>query len=76
MKINVLTYNMSWATQSNKVLGSEADFVKACQKKYVNLSRCYNYGIQRLLGLRSLTDSISASALIIFIIQKYFHHYI
>lgn len=32
--INVLSYNMSWATQVNKVLGSEADFVEACQKEY------------------------------------------
>ena len=32
MNINVLTYNMSWATQINKSLGSEADFVKECQK--------------------------------------------
>ena len=32
--INVLTYNISWATQINKTLGSEADFVEACQKTY------------------------------------------
>ena len=36
MLVNVLTYNMSWATQVNKVLGSEADFVEACQKEYKN----------------------------------------
>jgi exonuclease III len=34
MLINVLTYNISWATQVNKLLGSEADFVEECQKKY------------------------------------------
>ena len=34
MLINVLSYNMSWATQLNKILGSEADFVEACQKKH------------------------------------------
>ena len=34
MLINILTYNISWATQVNKMLGSEADFVEACQKKY------------------------------------------
>ena len=34
MLINVLTYNISWATQVNKTLGSEADFVEACQKNY------------------------------------------
>tara|TARA_B100001094_G_C18182156_1_gene801579 strand:- start:112 stop:948 length:837 start_codon:yes stop_codon:yes gene_type:complete len=36
MNINVLTYNMSWATQVNKVLGSESDFVKECQRLYKN----------------------------------------
>ena len=34
MKIRVLTYNMSWATQVNQVMGSEADFVKECQRLY------------------------------------------
>ena len=34
MKINVLTYNMSWATQINKIMGSESDFVKECQRLY------------------------------------------
>ena len=34
MLINVLTYNISWATQVNKALGSEADFVEKCQKIY------------------------------------------
>jgi len=34
MKINTLTYNMSWATQINKVMGSESDFVKECQRLY------------------------------------------
>jgi endonuclease/exonuclease/phosphatase family metal-dependent hydrolase len=34
MLINVLSYNMSWATQVNKILGSEADFVEACQKNH------------------------------------------
>ena len=32
--INALTYNMSFATQINKALASEADFVEACQQKY------------------------------------------
>lgn len=34
MEINVLTYNMSWATQKNILTGSEKDFVAACQQKY------------------------------------------
>lgn len=32
--VRVLTYNISWATQINKELGSEADFVKQCQISY------------------------------------------
>ena len=34
MLINVLSYNISWATQANKSLGSEKDFVEACKKEY------------------------------------------
>ena len=33
-KINALTYNISFATQINKAIGSEKDFVEACQYKY------------------------------------------
>ena len=29
---HVLTYNLSWATQANKVMGSEADFVDQIKK--------------------------------------------
>ena len=54
MKFNALTYNMSWATQSNKVLGSEADFVKACQKKYVNGGKTCNENA--IKGLKTLKD--------------------
>jgi endonuclease/exonuclease/phosphatase family metal-dependent hydrolase len=32
--IYCLTYNISWATQINKVAGSEDDFVMACQQAY------------------------------------------
>ena len=32
--INVVSYNMSWATQVNKVMGSEANFVEACKNTY------------------------------------------
>ena len=32
--INVLSYNMSWATQVNQVMGSEANFVEACKNTY------------------------------------------
>jgi exonuclease III len=34
MLIKVLSYNISWATQSNQLLGTEADFVEACQSQY------------------------------------------
>lgn len=34
MEIGVVSYNMSWATQINKALGSEADFVKECKSLY------------------------------------------
>ena len=34
MLVRVLTYNISWATQINKELGSEAGFVKQCQISY------------------------------------------
>lgn len=34
MLIKVLSYNVSWATQSNQTLGTEADFVTACQLHY------------------------------------------
>lgn len=32
--INALTYNISFATQINKAIGSESDFVEACQSVY------------------------------------------
>ena len=31
---HALTYNMSFATQINKAIGSESDFVDVCQKHY------------------------------------------
>ena len=34
MVVNALTYNVSWATQSNTMAGSEKDFVQMCQKIY------------------------------------------
>ena len=36
MEINVLTYNMSWATQENIVAGTEKEFVEACLEEYKN----------------------------------------
>ena len=72
--INVLTYNISWATQVNKVDGSESDFVEACQTKYKkgglecnrrairNLSKV---GPIHLLGLQEVNSNIEP------VIQKY-----
>jgi len=65
--INVLTYNMSWATQINKALGSESDFVEACQKKYKNGGiRCNEKAIKklklldnvRLMGIQEVNSQI------------------
>ena len=47
--ILVLSYNMSWATQINKVAGTESDFVKACQLKYKNGGKdCTNNAIHKI----------------------------
>jgi len=55
MLINVLTYNISWATQVNKVLGSEADFVEACQKKYKKGGiQCVKNAINNIKKLKNL----------------------
>ena len=35
-KIGIASYNISFATQLNKTIGSESDFVTKCQKKYGN----------------------------------------
>jgi len=55
MLINVLSYNMSWATQVNKVLGTEADFVDACQHKYKEGGfTCIEKAIKNIGKLESL----------------------
>lgn len=55
MKVNVLTYNMSWATQKNKTLGSEKDFVEACQRVYVKGGKeCNRKAIDKIGKLRKL----------------------
>ena len=55
MKINILTYNVSWATQVNKILGSEADFVEACQKKYKKGGeQCIKNAINNINKLKKL----------------------
>jgi len=53
--INVLTYNISWATQSNQTLGSEADFVEQCQKTYKKGGvQCTNNAIKNIGTLKPL----------------------
>jgi len=55
MLINVLTYNMSWATQVNKELGSEKDFVKACRTKYKRGGKqCTDNAVRKLGKLKQL----------------------
>jgi hypothetical protein len=67
MRINVLSYNMSWATQVNKSLGTEADFVEACQQKYKKGGlNCIDKAIQNigklgpldLIGLQEVNSAI------------------
>lgn len=67
MIINALTYNMSWATQINKTLGSEADFVDACQKAYTTGGlKCVSDAIKnigrldnlRLIGLQEVNSEL------------------
>lgn len=55
MLINVLTYNMSWATQVNKELGSEKDFVKACRTKYKRGGKqCTDNAVKKIGKLKRL----------------------
>lgn len=72
--INVLTYNLSWATQINKIAGSESDFVEACQIKYKRGGlKCHRDAIHNLskvgpihlLGLQEVNSNIEP------FIQKY-----
>jgi endonuclease/exonuclease/phosphatase family metal-dependent hydrolase len=67
MKINAMTYNLSWATQINRVLGSEADFVKECQRLYNRGGKqCTDNAIQgigtlkdiHLMGLQEVNSKI------------------
>ena len=67
MLINVLTYNMSWATQINKTLGSEADFVENCQSVYKNggiqctknaISNIGKLGTIDLVGLQEVNSDL------------------
>ena len=49
MKVNVLTYNMSWASQKNLALGSEKDFVETCQRKYERGGRqCTDNAVKKI----------------------------
>lgn len=52
--MNVLSYNLSWATQINLAAGSEIDFVKACQKKYKTSTQCTKNAFAGIKKLRPL----------------------
>jgi len=54
--IRALTYNVSWATQSNTLAGSEKDFVKRCQKLYKpdGGKKCTKNAIKNIGTLQSL----------------------
>ena len=65
--ILVLSYNMSWATQINKIAGSEADFVEACQQKFKNGGEgCIDNAISKigklpeisLMGIQELNSDL------------------
>lgn len=64
--INVLSYNMSFATQINKSIGSEKDFVEQCQKEYkqggiqCNLNAIKNFGKLNELHLMGIQEVNSA----------------
>ena len=53
IKMHVLTYNLSWASQANVVAGSEADFVRACRAKEIN---CFDNVLATLKTLREKVD--------------------
>jgi endonuclease/exonuclease/phosphatase family metal-dependent hydrolase len=54
--VNALTYNISWATQSNTLAGSEKDFVQMCRKMYKSKGgkRCTKNAIKNIGKLDSL----------------------
>jgi len=55
MRIRVLSYNVSWATQINKIAGSEADFVEQCRKSYKNGGKeCTKQAILNISTLKAL----------------------
>ena len=54
-KINALTYNISFATQINKAIGSEKDFVEACQYKYKNGGKqCNTNAIKHISKIKKI----------------------
>ena len=66
---HVLTYNLSWATQANKVMGSEADFVDQCQKTYKRGGhQCHDNALVhikklkdiQLIGLQEVNSNIKS----------------
>tara|TARA_Y100000768_G_scaffold166273_2_gene124503 strand:+ start:2039 stop:3082 length:1044 start_codon:yes stop_codon:yes gene_type:complete len=75
-KIAVATYNISFATQLNKLIGSEADFVNKCQQKYPKKGglQCHKNAIKsitkeivnhniKFIGFQELANKASAKNL-------------
>jgi len=48
LKIEALTYNLSWASQENKLAGSEEDFVRRCNSLNRN---CYEEALNKIQEL-------------------------
>ena len=45
LSVQALTYNLSWASQKNVVMGSEEDFVRHCQSINRN---CYEEALKKI----------------------------
>jgi endonuclease/exonuclease/phosphatase family metal-dependent hydrolase len=70
-EIKTLTYNLSWASQKNVLMGSETDFVKKCQainrncykealKKIKELHRIYKFDV---IGIQEVEDKDLVTAI-------------
>ena len=70
LELNVVSYNLSWATQKNIKAGTEINFVKACQKKSLNsfpiqqdsISYCTRNAADGLLNYINQNNSIDIIA--------------
>lgn len=69
MKINTLSYNISWASQKNVSAGSEKDFVDRCKKTYKKGGiQCFNNALKLinkvgdfdLIGLQEVNSDVES----------------